>query len=162
MIVVDSNVLSARVLTGALTRLAERLEQKDPVWIAPPLWRYEIQNILTKTVWAGYITLEKAGAAWRQVASQMHENEYEPPADQVLDLATRHRISAYDANFVALALRMDIPCITEDRELQKKFPGVAIGMADFLRQDLSGGRVRESRVPYGTRPRSAKRRARRP
>lgn len=153
MIVVDSNVLSARVLTGPLTDLAERVERQDPVWIAPPLWRYELQSILAKTLWAGYITPQNAGAAWRQVADQMRDNEFDPPADMVLDLSVRHRISAYDANFIALALQMNTPCITEDRELHKKFPGVAVGMAAFLGRELPRGRVSEARAAYRARTR---------
>ena len=41
MIVVDSNVMAARNLTTVLTRQAEQIEELDPVWVVPPLWRYE-------------------------------------------------------------------------------------------------------------------------
>jgi hypothetical protein len=41
MIVVDSNIITARNLTSVLTSKAEQVEQKDAVWIAPVLWRYE-------------------------------------------------------------------------------------------------------------------------
>jgi len=46
MIVVDSNIIAARNLSSVLTSKAEQVEQKDPVWIVPVLWRYEFQNIL--------------------------------------------------------------------------------------------------------------------
>ena len=52
MIVVDSNILATRNLTSGRTTLCEQVERIDPVWIAPPLWRYEFQNILAKTIGA--------------------------------------------------------------------------------------------------------------
>jgi hypothetical protein len=44
MIVVDSNIITARNLTSVLSSEAEQVEQKDPVWIVPVLWRYEFQH----------------------------------------------------------------------------------------------------------------------
>ena len=70
-----------------------------------------------------------------------------------MDLSARHRITAYDANFMALAMEMDVLCITEDGELHAKFPTVALSMADFLRQSMAGGEVREPYAPYGGRKR---------
>ncbi len=46
MIVVDSNIITARNLTSSLTSKAKQVEEKDPVWIVPVLWQYEFQNIL--------------------------------------------------------------------------------------------------------------------
>ncbi len=153
MIVVDSNVLAARNLSGVLTRLAGQVEERDPVWIVPPLWRYEFQNILAKAVWARVITPEDALAAWRKTAAQMVENEHEPAPEKVIELATRYRITGYDANFIALAMEMGVMCVTEDNELQKKFPAIALGMADFAKPGPAGGRVSEARAPYRTRKR---------
>ena len=132
MIVMDSNVLAARNLTGLLTQLAGQVEKRDPVWIVPHLWRYEFQNILARAAWVRQITPEDAMAAWKKVADQMSENEHDPSPEKVLDLSVRHRITAYDANFIALAMEMGVMCVTEDGELQKKFPAVAVGMADFI------------------------------
>jgi hypothetical protein len=37
-----------------------------------------------------------------------------------------------DGQFIVLALEMGSPCVTEDRELHEKFPGIAISMDVFL------------------------------
>lgn len=153
MIVVDSNVLAARNLAGVPTRLAEEVEERDPTWIVPPLWRYEFQNILVKAMWARLITPEDAIIAWAKASAQLAENEHEPSPGRVIDLSSRHRITAYDANFIALAMEMDVLCVTEDGELQKKFPTIAVSMDAFLRQDTTGGKVRESRAAYRVRKR---------
>ncbi len=57
---------------------------------------------------------------------------------------------AYDGQFIALAMEMGIPCITEDRELQKKFAGVALSMDEFLGPAALGS-VREKRARYRAR-----------
>jgi hypothetical protein len=38
MIVVDSNIITARIVTSSLTSKAPELEERDPVWIVPVLW----------------------------------------------------------------------------------------------------------------------------
>ncbi len=68
MIVVDSNVIAARTLTSVLTSKAEMVEQKDPVWIVPVLWRYEFQNILATAMKAKQIAPEHGLGVWQRVA----------------------------------------------------------------------------------------------
>ena len=135
MIVVDTNVLAARNLAGVSTRHAERVEARDPVWIVPPLWRYEFQNILAMAVRVRRIAPEDAILAWRKVSVQMAENEHEPSPESVIELSGRYRITGYDANFIALAMEMGVRCVTEDRELQKKFPAVAVSMENYVDKD---------------------------
>lgn len=151
MIVVDSNVLAARTLRGVATRLAEQVEERDPLWIVPPLWRYEFQNILVKVIGARQLAPEDAVAAWRNVSTQMAKNEHEPDPEKVIEMSARHRITAYDANFIALAMEMGVLCVTEDHELQRKFPAIAVSMADFATSGRTGGVVREAHAAYRTR-----------
>jgi predicted nucleic acid-binding protein len=150
MIVVDSNVLAARNLTGPQTLLAGQVEKCDPVWIVPPLWRYEFQNILAKAIWAQLITPDDAVTVWKKATAQLSENEHDPNPEKVLDLSTRHHITAYDANFIALAMEMGVSCVTEDRELLTKFPLIATSMEDFVKQGTAD-EVHETRALYRTR-----------
>jgi predicted nucleic acid-binding protein len=132
MIVVDSNIVTARNLTSSLTSKAVQVEEKDPVWVVPVLWRYEFQNILATAIKAKQIKPEQALRVWEKVSGVLIENECEPSAPKVIDLVTQYGITAYDGQFIAVALEMGIPCVTEDRELQEKFPGIAISMERFL------------------------------
>jgi len=150
MIVVDSNIVTARNLTSTLTSKAEQVEEKDPVWIVPVLWRYEFQNILATAIKAKQIKPEQALDIWEKVSKILVENECEPSASKVIDLVAQYGITAYDGQFIAVALEMGIPCVTEDRELQEKFPGIAISMDGFLKPQ-STYVVREVRERYHKR-----------
>ncbi len=150
MIVVDSNIVTARNLTSTLTSKAEQVEEKDPVWIVPVLWRYEFQNILANAIRAKQIKPEQALDIWEKVSKILVENECEPSASKVIDLVAQYGITAYDGQFIAVALEMGIPCVTEDRELQEKFPGIAISMDGFLKPQ-STYVVREVRERYRKR-----------
>ncbi len=150
MIVVDSNIVAARNLTSSLTSEAKQVEEKDPVWIVPVLWRYEFQNILASALKAKQIKPEQALNIWERVSNILIENEYEPSASKVINLVTQYGITAYDGQFIAVALEMGIPCVTEDRELQEKFPGIAISMNEFLKPE-STYVVREAKVRYHKR-----------
>ena len=150
MIIVDSNIVTARNLTSTLTSKAEQVEEKDPVWIVPVLWRYEFQNILATAIKAKQIKPEQALDIWEKVSKTLVENECEPSASKVIDLVAQYGITAYDGQFIAVALEMGIPCVTEDRELQEKFPGIAISMDGFLKPQ-STYVVREIRERYRKR-----------
>lgn len=156
MIVVDSNVLAARNLAGPASRLAEAVERLDPVWIVPPLWRYEFQNILATALRQGRMAPEEASAAWGRTAAQLQGNEREPDPESVIALAERFCISGYDANFIALAREMGVRCVTEDGELIRKFPGLAVTMSEFVKTMPAGDGVREGRAAYRGRRRSVK------
>ncbi len=150
MIVVDSNIVTARSLTSSLTSEAKQVEEKDPVWIMPVLWRYEFQNILASAIKAKQIKPEQALDIWEKVSKILIENECEPSASKVIDLVAQFGITAYDGQFIAIALEMGIPCVTEDRELKEKFPGVAISMNEFLKPE-STYVVREVKERYRKR-----------
>jgi predicted nucleic acid-binding protein len=150
MIVVDSNIVTARNLTTSLTSEAKQVEEKDPVWIVPVLWRYEFQNVLASTIKTKQIKPEQALNIWERVSNMLIENEYEPSASKVIDLVAQYGITAYDGQFIAAAFEMGIPCVTEDRELQEKFPGIAISMNEFLKPE-STYVVREAKARYHKR-----------
>jgi predicted nucleic acid-binding protein len=147
MIVVDSNIVAARNLTSSLTSETKQVEEKDPVWIVPVLWRYEFQNILATAIKAKQIKPEKASEVWEKVSKVLIENECEPSPSKIIDLVAQYGITAYDGQFVAVALEMGVPFVTEDRELQEKFPGIAISMEEFLKPE-STYVVREIKARY--------------
>ena len=150
MIVVDSNIIAARNLTSSLTSEAKQVEEKDPIWVMPVLWRYEFQNILATAIKAKQIKPEQALGIWKEISNILIENEYEPSASKVIDLVAQYGITAYDGQFIAIALEMEILCVTQDRELQEKFPGIAISMNEFLKPESTHA-VREPKARFHKR-----------
>jgi predicted nucleic acid-binding protein len=147
MIVVDSNIIAARNLTSSLTSKAKQVEEKDPVWIVPVLWRYEFQNILATAIKAKQIKPEKALEVWDKISKALIENECEPSPSKIIDLVAQYGLTAYDGQFIAVALEMGVSFVTEDRELEEKFPGIAISMDEFLKPE-STYVVREMKTRY--------------
>ena len=154
MIVVDSNVLAARMLSCESTNLALSVEAADSIWLVPRLWRYEFLNILATQIKAGRVKQPAAHAMWQRLASLLEVNESDPAAEQVLELVAKHRITAYDAHFVALARVNACLLVTEDAELQRKFPDLAVSMQSFVSSKGHSGWVREPSATYGKRKKS--------
>jgi len=81
---------------------------------------------------AGDLTLEACLAILERAGAQMSGREYEVPDSAVMDLAARSRASAYDCEYVALALDMGVPLVSNDRMLRRTFPDTVVGMEAFV------------------------------
>jgi predicted nucleic acid-binding protein len=135
VIVVDTNVLAYYWIKGPFTEAAERLEEADPVWVAPAVWRHELWNVLATLVKARQMSLELAGEVAARAELQMDGSEMPVEAKDVLSLAARSGCSAYDGEFVALAISLGVPLVTCDRKLVKAFPRVARLLAEAVEAD---------------------------
>lgn len=87
---------------------------------APVLLRYEITNVLVNAE-----RRRRISAAFRAgvlVDFQQLPIRYEVPVhrdamDRVADLAATHRLTGYDASYLALALDLGLPLATFDKEI---------------------------------------------
>ena len=131
MIVVDIDVVAYLLIAGDKTELAQQAWAKDPQWRLPTLWRHELLNVLAAYVRTGGATADDAAAIWRQAIALLGSEEEQPAMEQALLLAAEHQISAYDAQYLALALANMLPMISEDRVLQREFPDVVLSLEEF-------------------------------
>jgi predicted nucleic acid-binding protein len=122
MIVVDSNVLAYLYLPGEYTAAAEALLEQDPDWAAPILWRSEIRNILAGCIRRKAISFEQANSLQREAESLLAGAEFEVDSLSVLELVRDSDCSAYDCEFVALAMKLDTRLVTMDKKLLRQFP----------------------------------------
>lgn len=122
MIVVDSSVLACLYLPGAYTAAAESLLERDADWVVPVLWRNEFRSILAGYMRRGELTFEQACGLQREAESLLAGSEFEPDSLGVLELVRDSDCSAYDCEFVALALRLETTLVTMDRKLLRAFP----------------------------------------
>ena len=129
MIVVDSNVLAYLYLPGEYTAVAEALMEHDPDWAAPVLWRSEFRNILAGYMRRGKLTLEQAHALQSEAEDLLNGAEYEVDSRSVLVLVRDSECSAYDCEFVALAMKLGTKLVTMDGKVLRSFPGIAVALS---------------------------------
>ena len=129
MIVVDSNVLAYLYLPGEYTAAAEALLEQDSDWAAPILWRSEFRNILAGYLRRKVITFEQANSLQREAESLLEGAEFEVESLAVLELVRDSDCSAYDCEFIALAMKLDTKLITMDKKLLRAFPKRAIALS---------------------------------
>lgn len=129
MIVVDNSVLVGFVLPpDAYHDAAIACRDRDADWHAPFLVRTEFRSVA-----AGYLrrgealdTLIEAGTLAVLSVRAHHLTDAEVFA--VLQSAP---LSAYDAEYVALARRLGCKLVTTDREVLKAFPQLAVRLSEY-------------------------------
>ncbi len=134
MIVVDTNILAYLYLPTGFSEQAELLLLKQPIWIAPVLWRSEFRNVLALYLRKEILTLEQAYDIQTEAETLLAGNEYDVPSLDVLRLIETSECSAYDCEFVALAKRNNTVLVTEDKKILKQFPKITMSLADAIGQ----------------------------
>jgi predicted nucleic acid-binding protein len=129
MIVVDSNVLAYLYLPTEYTAAAEALLEHEPDWVAPILWRSEFRNILAGYMRRKTISFEQANSLQREAESLLEGSEFEVDSQVVLKLVRDSDCSAYDCEFIALAIKLDVKLVTMDKKLLRAFPKRAITLS---------------------------------
>ena len=132
MIVADTSLIAPCVLPGEMTEMAFAVYGRDSEWVAPPLWRSEVRNVLATYMRLKGMSLGVAKEAWRR-ADSIVDDAPEPAAADVLDLAHASGASAYDCEFVAVAKSLGILLVTADRRLARLFPTICVSPEAFTR-----------------------------
>ena len=122
MIVVDSNVLAYLYLPGEHSPKAEALLEREPDWAAPRLWRSEFRNILAGYLRRQALTFDQACAIQSGAESLLDGAEFEVGSRWVMELVRDSDCSAYDCEFVALAIQLNTKLVTSDKKILKAFP----------------------------------------
>ncbi len=119
--VVDASVSAAWFLPDEATPASEAALQATAthdVWV-PALWLLEIGNLLLNAERRKRITAAKRVELANAAAALRIRVDREPVTITALDeLAARHRLTAYDAAYLELALRRGLPLATRDDALR--------------------------------------------
>ena len=129
MIVVDSNILAYLYLPGERTADAEALLEKDPEWAAPVLWSSEFRNILAGYTRRKTLTFEQACSLQSEAEDLLSGSEFEVDSRAVLELVRDSNCSAYDCEFIALAIKLDTKLVTADKKVLRAIPNRAMELA---------------------------------
>ena len=126
MIVVDTNILAYLYLPTRFTSRAEALLESDADWSAPVLWRSEFRNILAGYLRRRLLSFAAASDLLSEAESLLAGNEHEVGSRQVLELVRDSDCSAYDCEFVAVAMHLGVRLVTMDAKILRAFPRVAV------------------------------------
>lgn len=124
--VLDNTITMAWCFNDEATPFTEtllsRLSSLTDSAIVPALWLYEVVNVTGLAVRKGRITEDKARAFLDSLADLPIEIEDATRArlfTSVLALVGRHKLTAYDASYLELAIRHDLPIAALDNALTK-------------------------------------------
>jgi len=131
MIVADTSLIASLLLSTTGTVAAEAVLEKDPEWIAPMLWRYEFKNVLATQIRLLGLPVDHAVALFEKAEEVIVEWDIEVEPGAILRLAHAKKLSAYDAEFLGLAVELKVKLVTVDRGILKAAPGVALLPAAF-------------------------------
>ena len=83
MIVADANLIAYLLIHGDQTHLAEQILKKDPQWIAPLLWRSELQNVLALYVRQQNMPVSTAVQIMAAAENVMQTGSYQTTSEKV-------------------------------------------------------------------------------
>ena len=88
----------------------------------PMTWGLEVANVIAKAEEKALVTEARSGAfleMLEDVDIEVDAATFAHALSDTLQLARRYKLSAYDASYLELALRLGIPLATLDEDLQK-------------------------------------------
>jgi predicted nucleic acid-binding protein len=132
VIVVDTNVIHYCWVRGQNTEIAQAVRKLDPDWHAPILWRSEMRNVLAAYLRRKLLSRAQIEAILGAAGNALAECEHVIADHLVLDVVDNSALTAYDAEFVALAAALDTPLVTADKAVLKAFPERALTMEAFV------------------------------
>jgi predicted nucleic acid-binding protein len=127
--VVDASVVLAWLLRDPVPHasqqiLGDHVSGRDPA-VAPELLWYEVANVLARGADLGAAAASEGYARFESLEVESYglgPAEYQ----QALQLALRHRLTVYDASYLALAQALGVRFVTADRKLARKVAGLGI------------------------------------
>lgn len=88
----------------------------------PATWGLEVANVIARAEAKALVTEARSGAFLEMLGDvdiEVDAATFAHVLSDTLQLARRYRLSAYDASYLELALRLGIPLATLDEDLQK-------------------------------------------
>jgi len=131
--VLDNSVVTGWYLDNQATSytaaIAERL--LDDRACAPALWELELTNVLRTACIRQRMTAQQAQQVLAQLAQLPIEvDRHAVPRSELLALSIRFGLSSYDAAYLELALRRQLPLATQDEALRAAALASGVGCVE--------------------------------
>lgn len=132
MFLVDTNIIAPLFVRSALSDAVQKLHGRDRVWRTEPFALIELGNVLATYERAGYITRDTAYDCLGRAATFLQPHFFSVTHRAALEVALRHRTTAYDARFLAAAEQLGTRLVTEDARLRAAAPALTQSLAEAL------------------------------
>jgi predicted nucleic acid-binding protein len=131
MIVADVNLPIYLFVNSLFTQAASDALARDPHWLIPPLYKYELLNVLATHVRKNYFDIAHAMNVIDQIEKTVQVSS-DPAREDVMRLSIVSRIGTYDCEYIALAQQAGTRVVTNDKEMRRAFPDVTISLEEFV------------------------------
>lgn len=128
--VLDNSVVSGWYLENQSSAYTEHIAQRlrDERALVPALWELEFTNVLRTACQRQRLNAQQAQAIVAQIGTLPIDVDRQPVAcGELLALALRFGLSSYDAAYLELALRLQLPIATQDAGLQAAAAASGVG-----------------------------------
>jgi predicted nucleic acid-binding protein len=132
MIAVDCNVIAYLLLDGVQTPRARALLGIDADWRSEAFVLIELANVLAAAMRAHRMSMNQAVAVLTQAHAVMEPGLHGADHFQALELASRYKVSAYDARYLVVARDLEVKLVTEDAKLRQAAPALTQSLADAV------------------------------
>ncbi len=132
MLVVDTNIIVPLYVRASVSEAVRELRERDAVWRTDPFALIEFSNVLATYERARYLTKAMAQECLAHAQSFLRPHYFSVKHEAALELAIRHRLTAYDGRFLALAHQLGSRLVTEDARLRAAAPALTQSLAEAL------------------------------
>lgn len=130
--VLDNSIVCGWFLENQATPYSDAIIERlrDDRAAVPALWELEFTNLLRTACLRQRMTAQAAQRVIAQIVSLPIDVDRQPvPASEILGLALRFGLSSYDAAYLELALRLQLPVATGDGPLRAAALAAGVGLA---------------------------------
>lgn len=135
--VLDNSVVSGWYLDDQANECTEAIAERllDDHAIVPAIWELELTNVLRKACLRRRLDARTAQEVLARIAELPIEVDHQPTAPpELLALSLRFGLSSYEASYLALALRLQVPIAACDGALRDAALAAGVGWLDGARQ----------------------------
>jgi predicted nucleic acid-binding protein len=134
MFILDCSITMAWLFEDEKTRYTEEILKQlteQAKAIVPPLWYLEVNNVLLVAERRGRVTVAQTQHFWtvlHQLPIVMQNPQANYDTNSILNLGRQYQLSAYDATYLDLAIKLNLPLASLDKTLLKaaQEAGVAV------------------------------------
>ena len=130
--ILDNSIVCGWFLENQATPYSDSIIERlrDDRAAVPALWELDFTNVLRTACLRQRMTAQAAQRVIAQMVSLPIDVDRQPvPASEILGLALRFGLSSYDAAYLELALRLQLPVATGDGPLRAAALAAGLGLA---------------------------------